>query len=164
MNNPGHELINDEYFMRLAIRRASEGIKHGQTPFGACIVKDGAAIICEHNMVWENTDITAHAEVTAIREACSIMGTIDLSGCVMYTTCEPCPMCFSACHWARISKIVYGAHISDARDAGFNELTISNTVMKESGGSPVELVDGVLRVECADLFKEWAAHPGSRAY
>lgn len=156
--------MNDECFMNLAVDKAREGIDDGQTPFGACIVKDGDVIACEHNNVWKKTDITAHAEVTAIRKACELLGTIDLSGCVIYTTCEPCPMCFTACHWARISKIFYGANISDAQNAGFNELTIPCEVMKQLGNSNVDLEGGVLREKCSELFKIWAARPGSMQY
>ena len=115
--------------MELAIAKTREGIRHGQTPFGACIVKKGRVIACSHNEVWKNTDITAHAEVAAIRVACRKLGTIDLSGCTIYSTCEPCPMCFSAIHWAGIGKIVYGAGIADAAECGFGELEISNAAM-----------------------------------
>lgn len=142
----------DEKFMRMAIDKAKQGIDDGQTPFGACIVKDGEVVVCVHNMVWKTTDITAHAEVHAIREACRILGTTDLSGCVIYSTCEPCPMCFSAIHWAKISRIVYGASIDDAAHTGFNELPISNRTMKELGKSPVEIVGGFLRDENRELF------------
>ena len=86
----------DERFMRLAIARAHEGVASGQSPFGACVVKDGAVVSCEHNVVWRTTDITAHAEIHAIRVACARLQSIELPGCVIYSTCEPCPMCFSA--------------------------------------------------------------------
>ena len=97
---------NDIKFMRLAIAKAREGIKKGQAPFGACIVKNGKVIACSHNIVWESLDITAHAEINAIRTTCKKLKSVDLSGCTIYSTCEPCPMCFSACHWGRISRIV----------------------------------------------------------
>jgi guanine deaminase len=148
--------MSDERFMRLAIEKAREGIRKGQTPFGACIVKDGQVISCAHNGVWETTDITAHAEVRAIRDACAKLGTIDLSGCTIYTTCEPCPMCFSACHWAKISRIVYGAGINDAKGAGFNELTLSGEEMKARGNSPVELTGKLLEEENRALFRLWS--------
>ncbi len=154
----------DRRLMRRAIERAREGIEEGQTPFGACVVRDGEVVACEHNVVWASTDITAHAEVHAIREACRRLGTVDLSGCEIFTTCEPCPMCFAACHWARLDRIVYGARIEDARDAGFNELTVSNREMKERGGSPVELEGGVEREACVELFRAWRDRPESRAY
>lgn len=157
-------LRSDEQFMRLAIRKAREGIERGQTPFGACIVKDGVVLSCAHNVVWETMDITAHAEVHAIRKACERGGTIDLSGCVIYSTCEPCPMCFAACHWAKISTIVYGARIEDAQRAGFNELVITNRQMKALGRSPIDIVADVLREESVKLFKDWARRPDGRAY
>jgi tRNA(Arg) A34 adenosine deaminase TadA len=119
-------------------------------------VKDGQVLSCAHNGVWETTDITAHAEVRAIRDACRKLGTIDLSGCTIYSTCEPCPMCFSACHWAKISRIVYGACIDDARRAGFNELTLSDENMKRWGNSPVELAGRLLLEENRALFRIWA--------
>lgn len=156
--------MNDQAFMQLAIARTREGIARGQTPFGACIVRDGAVVSCEHNGVWATTDITAHAEMRAIREACRKLGTVDLSGCVIYSTCEPCPMCFSAIHWARIGRIVFGARIADAQAVGFSELTIDNTTMKELGGSPVELQAGLLREECLALFHEWTKRPDHRSY
>ncbi len=112
--------------MRLAIEEAKKGIKEGQAPVGACIVKDEQIVCCAHNTVWKDMDITAHAEINALRETCKKLHMIDLSDCEIYSTCEPCPMCFSACHWARISKIVYGARIEDAKQAGFNEIKISN--------------------------------------
>ncbi|MHC4755582.1 MAG: nucleoside deaminase, partial [Planctomycetota bacterium] len=121
----------DEKFMTMAIEKAKEGFGNDNSPFGACIVKDGEVVSCEHNIVWQSTDITAHAEINAIRKACEKLNTIDLSGCVIYSTCEPCPMCFTACHWAKISTIVYGASIPDAKNAGFSELAISNEKMKQ---------------------------------
>ncbi|HHT9158642.1 MAG TPA: nucleoside deaminase [Candidatus Brocadiaceae bacterium] len=154
----------DEKFMRLAINKAKQGIKQGQTPFGACISKDGEVISCVHNIVWESLDITAHAEISAIREACKKLNTVDLSGCVIYSTCEPCPMCFSACHWAKISKIVYGAQIEDAKKLGFSELPISNKEMKQSSDSPIEIVGNVLREENLELFKLWSEQENRRIY
>ena len=153
-----------ERFMRMAIATAREGIEKGQSPFGACIVKDGEVLACAHNVVWSDSDITAHAEVTAIRAVCAGLNAIDLSGSVIYSTCEPCPMCFAACHWARISRIVFGSRIEDAQGCGFSELTISNQRMKELGNSPVEVEGDFMREECVDLFREWSARAGRRAY
>lgn len=151
-------------FMRLALEKAREGVASGQTPFAACIVRDGRVVACEHNAVWDRTDSTAHAEVEAIRVACRRLGTVDLSGCEIYATCEPCPMCFSAIHWAKIATIVFGCRIADARELGFSELTISNQQMQELGGSPVAIVADYLREECRALFQEWAARPDRRTY
>ena len=154
----------DEKFMQLAIEKAREGGKNGQTPFGSCIVKNDELICCVHNVVWATTDITAHAEVHAIREACKKLNTIDLSGCTLYSTCEPCPMCFSAIHWAKIDKIFFGAKIADAQGVDFNELTISNHQMKELGGSPVEIVDDFMKEECRALFDEWGKSENKKVY
>jgi guanine deaminase len=153
-----------EHYMRLAIRKTLEGIRKGQSPFGACIVKGGRIISCVHNTVWRSTDITAHAEIHAIRQACKKLGTIDLSGATIYSTCEPCPMCFSACHWARISTIVFGARIQDAARTGFHELGISNRRMKSLGGSSVRLIEGVLRQEAVNLFRMWRAQKRPKLY
>lgn len=148
-----------EKLMRLAIAAARRGIRAGQTPFGACIVerKTGKAIAVAHNEVWKATDITAHAEIQAMRAACKKLRTIDLSGCTIYSTCEPCPMCFSAIHWAGITSIIYGASISDAKKCGFGELEITNSAMKKMGKSRARLESGVLLGECRALFSEFAA-------
>ncbi|HET6513088.1 MAG TPA: nucleoside deaminase [Candidatus Kapabacteria bacterium] len=156
--------IPEERYMRLAIEKCRKGIKNGQSPFGACIVKDGQVIALEHNVVWDTTDITAHAEVTAIRAACRNIDDIDLNGTVIYSTTEPCPMCFSASHWARIGTIVYGASIADAAKAGFNELQVSNQDLKRIGGTGVTIIPDFMRDECVKLFNEWLAQPGKKSY
>ena len=157
-------IMTDEKFMMAAIEKTRLGIRSGQTPFGACIVKGGEIISCEHNRVWETTDITAHAEITAIREACRKLGTVDLSGCTIHSTTEPCPMCFSAIHWARIGKIVFGTSIQDAADAGFNELAISNQELKKNGCIHIQIDGGFMREENLELFREFAQRPGKKTY
>jgi guanine deaminase len=117
-----------------------------------------------HNIVLRASDITAHAEVTAIREACRATRGIDLAGCVIYSTCEPCPMCFSACHWANLDRIVYGATIADAAACGFRELPIPNEQMKRLGKSRIEITPEFLRDEAAELFREWMRLPARRTY
>jgi len=154
----------EKEFMRLAIEWALKGVKTGQTPFGACIVKKGKIIACEHNVVWKTKDITAHAEVTAIRAACLKLNSIDLSGCVLYSTCEPCPMCFSAIHWARIEKVYYGARIADAKRAGFHELSVSNRKLKNLGKSPVHIRGPRMREECLKLFDEFEKKGSAKLY
>jgi tRNA(Arg) A34 adenosine deaminase TadA len=154
----------DERFLRLAIEKALEGIAKGQTPFGACIVRGGEVISCEHNVVWAEMDITAHAEIHAIRRACAALRTVDLSGCTVYSTCEPCPMCFSACHWARVERIVFGASIRDAELYGFNELPVGNVELKHLGRSPVKIRSGVLPSACLELFRLWSQQGSRRAY
>lgn len=157
-------MTNDEKFMQMAIDKAREGVDNGQTPFGACIVKNDKVISCDHNIVWESTDITAHGEIHAIRSACHNLKNIDLSGCTIYSTCEPCPMCFSAIHWARIDKIIYGARIEDAQRFGFNELTVSNHLLKELGVSKVQIIGDFMRKENVKLFEYWDSKPDKKTY
>ena len=156
--------MTDADFMKLAIAKAREGIEQGQTPFGACIVRDGEVLACSHNEVWATHDITAHAEVQALRVACKKLKTVLLKGAVIYCTCEPCPMCFGAIHWSGIERIVFGAGILDAERFGFNELSISNGKMKEEGGSQVEIVSDFMKEENRELFRLWAARGDHRAY
>ncbi len=150
--------------MRLALKKAKEGTIGGQTPFGACIVRREKVVSLAHNRVWRTTDITAHAEVDAIRLACRKLKTISLAECVIYSTCEPCPMCFSACHWAGIEKIYFGASIRDAKMAGFNELCISSRLMKSSGKSRVQVFGGLLRDENAQFLRAWALGKNKKTY
>lgn len=157
-------MTTDEKFMQMAIGKCREGIDKGQTPFAACIVKDGKVIACDHNIVWESTDITAHGEIHAIRNACKHINNIDLRGCTIYSTCEPCPMCFTAIHWARIDKIYYGADIADAERFGFNELKVSNQMLKEMGLSNVEIVGDFMKTECVEVFEYWASKKDKKVY
>lgn len=156
-------MTNEEVMLR-TIAAAREGMRKGQSPFGACVVKNGEIIAVEHNRVWERTDITAHAEIVAIRAACEKLGTIDLSGCEIFSTTEPCPMCFSAIHWARISKIYFGTSIEDAQMAGFNELAISNETMRTSGNSSVEIEVGFMREQALTLFEKWGRMEEKKTY
>lgn len=154
--------LNDRDMMLIAIERAREGVAAGQTPFGAAIAKRGKLIAASHNEVWSACDVTAHAEVTAIRKACHCLHRGEMTGATIYSTTEPCPMCFAACHWAGISRIVFGATIADARRAGFHELTISNRRMKSLGGATIEIVPGFMREQCVELFGEFLAAGGRR--
>jgi tRNA(Arg) A34 adenosine deaminase TadA len=156
---------SDKNYMLLAVNKAREGIALGQTPFAACIVSDdGRVMACGHNVVWQDMDITAHGEVNTIRQACRQERSIDLSGATIYSTTEPCPMCFAAIHWARIKRIVYGASIADARLAGFHELMISNETMKKEGGAVLSCEGGCLQEECVALFREWQRAGKARVY
>lgn len=145
----------DAEWMRVAIEQAETGMARGQAPFGACIVKGSDLIAAACNVMWESIDITAHAEVTAIRLACASLQTVDLSGCVIYATTEPCPMCFAACHWAKIDRIVYGSTIADANAVGLSKLPISNSEMKRLGNSPIEILGAILREDCVAVLDAW---------
>jgi tRNA(Arg) A34 adenosine deaminase TadA len=149
--------MDEEHFLRLAIAKAHEGIMAGQSPFGAAIVRDGAVVAAAHNSVWRDRDPTAHAEVNAIRAASGTLKTIDLSGCTMFTTCEPCPMCLSAIHWAKIARVVFGATIADAEAAGFTELRVAAAELVRLGGSRLVVVSGPCRDACVQLFADWSA-------
>jgi len=150
----------DADWMRLAIDMARQAIADGQTPFGAVITKNNSLIVAAHNVVWQTTDITAHGEVNAIRLACKKLNSIDLRGCTIYSSTEPCPMCFAAIHWAGIEKIVYAANIADAVHAGFNELPISNFDLKKMGNSAVQIVPDFMKKEAQDVFEEFIKNKG----
>jgi len=152
------------HWMEQAIATARAGIAAGQSPFGAVIVAQGLVIAASHNQVWATLDPTAHAEISAIRLAAAERQTIDLSGCVIFSTCEPCPMCMAAIHWARLDAVVFGASIADAAAAGFNELRVPAQTLIEQGGSRVRLEGGCLAEICRGLFSEWRAAADSRAY
>jgi len=151
---------DDAHYMRMALDICRDGIAAGQSPFGACIVRDPHVLACEHNHVRLYTDATAHAEVMAIRKACRAANDIHLQDATIYTTTEPCPMCFTAIHWARIARIVYAARVEDAARFGFNELPISNATLKRQGDAPVELVGDFMRAESVALFEAWKAGGG----
>lgn len=147
--------MNHEQYMNIAIELAEKGMLQGQSPFGAVIVKDNQILAAEHNRVWKDTDITAHAEITAIRAACKKANTIDLAGSIIYSSTEPCPMCFAAIHWAKIEQIYYAASIPDAQNAGFNELTLSNKKIAKIANSPVKINPPILTEKAVQLFKKW---------
>ncbi|NWG75260.1 MAG: nucleoside deaminase [Rubrivivax sp.] len=156
--------MTEAALMQQAIVVAGRGIAAGQTPFGAVIARRGVIIAATHNTVWATGDPTAHAEVNAIRAAAAALGTIDLSGCQLFTTCEPCPMCLAATHWARLDVCWYGATIADAAAAGFNELHLPAERLAREGGSPLQVRPGPLRAECAALFGEWRERGAGPAY
>lgn len=150
--------------MHMALREASRGMKAGQGgPFGACIVRNGTIVAVAHNRVLVTGDPTQHAEVVAIGRAARLLGTHVLTGCTIYSTTEPCPMCFSAIHWAQIDRIVFGTGIADVKRLGFNELSIANRTLKRLGRSGVVL-DQASKRECTDLLKTWAAMETKTTY
>lgn len=113
--------MDKQDFMREAIALAVESVAAGGGPFGAVVVKDGRIVSRGSNRVTLANDPTAHAEVNAIRQAAAALGTFDLSGCELYTSCEPCPMCLGAIYWAHIDKVYYGCTKADAKEAGFDD-------------------------------------------
>lgn len=108
-------------FLQEAVLESARSVKSGSSPFGAVIVKDGQIIAKAHNQVVPNHDPTAHAEIMCIRAACQKLGTFDLTGCVLYTSCEPCPMCLNAIKWANIAEVYYSSNRFDADAIGFRD-------------------------------------------
>ena len=152
-------MTENNHYMELAIAEAELGIEknHGG-PFGSVIVKDGRIVGSGHNMVLKNNDSTAHGEVSAIRDAESNLDTFDLSGCELYTTGEPCPMCLGAVLWANIEKIYYGCTLKDNEMIGFRDdkfnalLSINRSNLYESGK-----VTELSRDACLRLFERYIA-------
>lgn len=150
------KMLADKIFMQRAIDMARSGCKAGfGGPFGACIVKNNKVVAASCNTVLKDSDPTAHAEINAIRKTAKILKTHDLSGCDIYSTTEPCPMCFAAIHWAKIKNIVYGTKISDVSKRGFNELNISTNTMRKNGNVAMNITGNFMRKQCQELLKFW---------
>lgn len=142
-------------FMLEAIALSRECLETGTGgPFGAVVVKDGKIVGRGRNQVTINNDPTAHAEVMAIREACHNLNTFQLTGCEIYTSCEPCPMCLGAIYWARPKRIYYAANKSDAADAGFDDSFIYNEIEldPESRQIPALQQD---KEPAQEVFQQW---------
>ena len=147
--------MTDADFIRMAIQAAWQGGDKGEMPFGACIVRKGQVISVAHNSAKVNMDTTAHAEVQAIREASCRLKSLELTGCAIYATCEPCPMCFTACVWAKVGRIVYACRIEDADKTGIRQVPISSARMNQLSQGGVEIVEDILRDESLKLFEAW---------
>ena len=151
--------------MQIAIQEARRGCARGEGgPFGACIVRRSRLLARSHNQVLKTQDPTRHAEVCAIGLASKRLGSCHLTDCEIYSTTEPCPMCFAAIHWARIPRIYYGTSIGDVQRLGFNELAVSNRTLKRLGRSPIRLFPGFCRRDCLKLLKSWSKLPHRRTY
>jgi guanine deaminase len=141
--------------MREAIALAREGMERGDGgPFGCVIVKDGRIIGRGNNRVTSTNDPTAHAEVVAIREACATLGHFQLDGCVLYTSCEPCPMCLGAIYWARPDRLVHAGTRSDAAEAGFDDQLIYDELSLPMGRRRIP-GEQLLREEALAVFARW---------
>jgi len=154
---------SNENFMRMAIALADENIKKGGGPFGAVIVKDGKVVGRGANSVTRLNDPTAHAEIMAIREASAALGNFNLYDCVLYTTCEPCPMCLGAIYWARIPTVFYGNTKHDAAEIGFDD----HFIYKELE-LPIQkrslVMKPLLGEEAIHTFKAWKVLPDKIEY
>lgn len=145
-----------EEFMRLAIRIGIENVENGGGPFGAVIVKDGEIIATGANRVTPNHDPTAHAEVCAIRNACEKLGTFQLDGCEIYSSCEPCPMCLGAIYWAHIERLYYGCNQKDADAIGFSDEFIYKEIALDPSERKLK-TEELLPNEAKAVFEAWTA-------
>ncbi len=144
---------NNKYMQR-AIKLAEISVENGGGPFGAVIVKDGEIVAEGSNCVTLNNDPTAHAEVSVIRKACSILNTFDLSGCEIYTSCEPCPMCLSAIYWAHIDYIYYGCSKEDAKNIDFDDSFIYDQIALKPEDRSIPAKQ-ILHKEALSAFRMW---------
>ena len=145
-------------FLRRAIALATENVMSGTGgPFGAVVVRDGQVVAEAANTVTATNDPTAHAEVNAIRAAAKALGAFTLTGCQLYSSCEPCPMCLAAAHWARMDAIYFGASAADAARAGFDDDLLYRELRKDSAERKLLPVTQLLREEAWASFAAWLA-------
>ena len=146
----------DRRFMQMAIDLSIENVANGGGPFGAVIVRNDEVIATGTNRVTANNDPTAHAEVNAIREACSKEKCFKLKGCTCYTSCEPCPMCLSALYWAGVERIVYGNTKDDAKAIDFDDSFIYDEIAKPYAQRSIPC-ENLMREEALAGFRAWTA-------
>jgi guanine deaminase len=151
-------------FMRHAIALALENVRSGRGgPFAAVVVKDGSIVAAGANCVTATNDPTAHAEVVAIREACRKLGDFQLSGCEIYTTCEPCPMCLGAIYWARPARVFYACVAADAAEAGFDDDFIYQELKLPMAARQTPM-EQLLRDESLAIFSLWKSQDQKTSY
>lgn len=158
------EMKEHERFMRMAIGLSEQNVKGtAGGPFGAVVVKDGEVVAGSANQVVQQNDPTAHAEVSAIRLACQQLGTYDLTGCIIYTSCEPCPMCLGAIYWAHIDTIYYGNTKVDAAEIGFDDHFIYKELELPMNQRKLQIIQ-LLRDEAISAFKLWTGSDSKKDY
>jgi tRNA(Arg) A34 adenosine deaminase TadA len=153
----------DIKYLREAISIADENFNDGGGPFGALIVRDNQVISASGNRVVHNCDPTAHAEVLVIRIAAEKLGSHDLDGCVLYSSCEPCPMCLGAIYWAGISRVVFAATRHDAAAAGFSDENIYKEISLDTGQRSIEFIN-IEQERGREVFRRWIDFPGKIPY
>lgn len=147
----------DKYFMQRAIAMSKTGMNNNMGgPFGCVIVKDGVIIAEGHNCVTSSNDPTAHAEIVTIRKACEVLGTFQLQDCIIYTSCEPCPMCLGAIYWARPKKVFYGCSKQDAAAIQFDDAFIYKELDKPINARHIAFKQ-ILQEDAVKVFNEWAS-------
>ncbi|MGM9866503.1 MAG: nucleoside deaminase [Lepagella sp.] len=155
--------MTKEELMRKAIALSKENVANGGGPFGAVIARDGEIIATGVNRVTSNHDATAHAEVSAIRNACAKLGTHDLSGCEIYSSCEPCPMCLGAIYWAHLDRLYYGNDKHDAANIGFDDSFIYDELDLKPEQRRLES-SRLLSEEALAAFRLWDEKPDKIEY
>jgi len=154
----------DRQFMGRAIELARHGVDvNAGGPFGCVVVKDGEIIGEGNNRVTSTNDPTAHAEIIAVREACTRLGNFQLSGCTIYTSCEPCPMCLGAIYWARPDRVFYACTRDDAAKIGFDDDFIYEELEKANSDREMVAVE-LMRTEALEVFRSWAEKPDKVEY
>ncbi|GAA0741355.1 nucleoside deaminase [Gaetbulibacter jejuensis] len=154
----------DKLFMKRAIAMADKGMSsNAGGPFGCVIVKDGTIIAEGHNCVTSTNDPTAHAEVVAIRKACEALGSFQLDDCIVYTSCEPCPMCLGAIYWARPKKVYYACNKVDAANIGFDDQFIYEEIDKPITVRSIPF-EQMLQDEGVTVFNKWAGKGDKTEY
>jgi len=156
-------MTDDKEFLRRAVEIAGSGINNGGGPFGAVITKEGKVIAGSNNRVVLDTDPTAHAEILAIREAALRTGTHILDGCVLYASCEPCPMCLGAIYWSGIKRVVYASGRHDAAAAGFDDEFIYNEISLDPSVRRVTFIH-LGDDEAGEVFRKWNDYEGKTPY
>jgi tRNA(Arg) A34 adenosine deaminase TadA len=155
---------SEDALMRRAIALSRQGMEGGAGgPFGAVVALDGRVIAEGWNQVTSTNDPTAHAEIVAIRRACAALGRFDLRGAVLYTSCEPCPMCLAAAYWARLDAVVFGNARADAAAIGFDDQLLYDEVAKPVAARSLPM-RRLLQAEALEVFAEWAAKPDKVPY
>ncbi len=147
-------MTEKETFMTRAIELSTANIENGGGPFGAIITKNGKIIATGVNLVTRTCDPTAHAEINAIRAAAAALGTFDLSGCEIYSSCEPCPMCMGAIYWAHLDKLYYAGTRTDAKEAGFDDSFIYDELALQPEHRRLKS-ENLLHTEALEAFRTW---------
>ena len=155
--------MNSDFFMQKAIDLSIKNIHNNGGPFGCVIVKNNKIISEGVNGVTQNNDPTAHAEIVAIRNACKKLNTFDLSGCELYTSCEPCPMCLSAIYWSHIDLVYYGNSRENAAEIQFDDEFILNEMKKDINERKIPLKQ-ILKDEAIKAFDLWAETENKTKY
>jgi guanine deaminase len=150
--------MTDEHWLQSAVDLATANVAAGGGPFGALVVRDGTVVATGVNRVTLDLDPTAHAEVTAIRRSCRELGVFALTGCTLYTSCEPCPMCAASALWARLDRVVFCANRDDAAEGGFDDRAFYELLTTAPKGWPTAVQE--LRLVSADSpFRAWRDNP-----